>query len=201
MSTPEQPQGRRKKRPLPPPVGQVPGPDGAERDVYEDADGRQYVLGAQGEKVFGLWLLTVPPRPPAPADEGRPAEEESAPEGPLDEATAPPEEAPWDHSGEVRRDRERHRGRMLSMLGTVAMCVGVMALPTGGLGVPGLILGLLVRSAARRDLKKMAEGVMDPDGAQLTRGALQDATIGAALSGAGLLVATLVAIGLLFYLT
>jgi hypothetical protein len=201
MSTPGQPPGRRKGRPLPPPVGRVRGPDGTERDVYEAADGRQYVLGAQGEKVFGLWLLTVPPRPPAPAEEGAPAEEEPAPEGPPEEAAAAPEEAPWEHDGEVRRDRERHRGRMLSMLGTAAMCVGVMSLPAGPIGVPGLILCLLVRSAARRDLKKMDEGVMDPDGAQLTRGALQDATIGAALSGAGLLFLAVAAIWLLFYLT
>jgi hypothetical protein len=35
--------------------------DGIERDVYEDAQGRQYVLDPDGEKVYGVWLL--------PADE------------------------------------------------------------------------------------------------------------------------------------
>ena len=35
--------------------------DGIERDVYEDAEGRQYVLGPDGERVDGQWLL--------PADE------------------------------------------------------------------------------------------------------------------------------------
>jgi hypothetical protein len=35
--------------------------DGIERDVYEDASGRQYAFGPDGEQVFGQWLL--------PADE------------------------------------------------------------------------------------------------------------------------------------
>ena len=30
--------------------------DGVERDVYEDAEGRQYVLGPDGERVVGQWL-------------------------------------------------------------------------------------------------------------------------------------------------
>jgi hypothetical protein len=35
--------------------------DGVERDVYEDALGRQYVLDGDGERAYGVWLL--------PADE------------------------------------------------------------------------------------------------------------------------------------
>jgi hypothetical protein len=34
----------------------VPFVDGIERDVFEDADGRQYVLGRDGEKLYGTWL-------------------------------------------------------------------------------------------------------------------------------------------------
>ena len=30
--------------------------DGIERDVYEDANGRQYVVGYDGESVYGVWL-------------------------------------------------------------------------------------------------------------------------------------------------
>jgi hypothetical protein len=197
MSTAGQP--RRKARPAPPPVGRVRGPDGAERDVYEDTDGRQYVLGTQGEKVYGLWLLTTPPRPPAPPDEPA-AESEPTPEESLEDVTAAPEDEPPE-PGVVRRDRERHRGKMLSMLGMIALCVGVMSLPSGPLGAPGLVLALFVRSAARRDLKKIEEGAMDPEGAQLTRAALSDATVGAMMSGAGLIVGSLVITGLLFYLT
>jgi hypothetical protein len=32
-----------------------------ERDVYEDSDGRQWVVGYDGERAYGVWL--------APADE------------------------------------------------------------------------------------------------------------------------------------
>jgi hypothetical protein len=35
--------------------------DGVTRDVYEDADGRQWVIGYDGERVYGVWQL--------PADE------------------------------------------------------------------------------------------------------------------------------------
>jgi hypothetical protein len=42
-------------------IGRRLFPDGLERDVYEDAQGRQYVLNPDGEKVYGVWLL--------PADE------------------------------------------------------------------------------------------------------------------------------------
>ena len=31
--------------------------DGATRDVYEDADGRQWVAGYDGERVYGVWLV------------------------------------------------------------------------------------------------------------------------------------------------
>jgi hypothetical protein len=37
--------------------------DGIERDVYEDAQGRQYVFGPDGERVYGQWLW--------PSDESR----------------------------------------------------------------------------------------------------------------------------------
>ena len=30
--------------------------DGLERDVYEDAEGRQYVFDEDGERVYGQWL-------------------------------------------------------------------------------------------------------------------------------------------------
>ena len=44
-------------------VGRVPSADGVSRDVYEDADGRQWVAGYDGERLYGVWLV--------PADEPR----------------------------------------------------------------------------------------------------------------------------------
>ena len=40
-------------------IGRVSFVDGATRDVYEDADGRQWVTRCDGERVYGVWL--VPP--------------------------------------------------------------------------------------------------------------------------------------------
>jgi hypothetical protein len=42
-------------------VGRRLSTDGLERDVHEDAQGRQYVLDGNGERVYGQWLY--------PADE------------------------------------------------------------------------------------------------------------------------------------
>jgi hypothetical protein len=43
-------------------VGRVPFADGVTRDVHEDADGRQWVTGYDGERVYGVWLM--PPDEP-----------------------------------------------------------------------------------------------------------------------------------------
>jgi hypothetical protein len=40
-------------------VGHVLFVDGVVRDVYEDADGRQWVLGYAGERVYDVWLKPV----------------------------------------------------------------------------------------------------------------------------------------------
>ncbi len=37
-------------------VGRVPFAHGVTRDVHEDADGRQWVVGYGGERVYGVWL-------------------------------------------------------------------------------------------------------------------------------------------------
>ena len=31
--------------------------DGARRPVYSEPDGHQYVIGYDGEKVYGVWIL------------------------------------------------------------------------------------------------------------------------------------------------
>jgi hypothetical protein len=42
-------------------VGRVASVDGVTRDMHEDADGQQWVVGHDGERVHGVWLM--------PADE------------------------------------------------------------------------------------------------------------------------------------
>jgi hypothetical protein len=191
-------QRRKRKQPAAPPVGRVRCADGTERDVYEDAGGRQYVLGAQGEKVFGLWPDVLSTRPPVPTEEPTPPADDSGPPPPSDE---PRDDAPWQRAGGARLDCEAHRGRMLSLLGMVSFSMGIIAICCGVTGVIGVGLGLYVRSAASRDLAKMSTGEMDPEGEQLTRAALQDAWIATLLSGVGLLLwflLTLVMIFLIF---
>jgi hypothetical protein len=43
-------------------VGRVLFTDGIERDVYQDTDDRQWVVGYDGERVYGVWLM--PPDEP-----------------------------------------------------------------------------------------------------------------------------------------
>jgi hypothetical protein len=38
-------------------IGRVPFVDGVTRDVYEDPDERQWVIGYEGERVYGVWIL------------------------------------------------------------------------------------------------------------------------------------------------
>jgi hypothetical protein len=174
------------------PVGRVRCADGVERDVYQDADGRQYVVGEQGEKVFGLWL------PGAAREDTSITDAEADRSTPTDDEPASSGETPWERPGSVRRDSESHRGRLLSLLGTVSFCCGVVAVCFAPAGVVGLLLGLWVRGAARRDLGKIDTGTMDPDGAAQTRAALADANLSLVLSGIGLLLGTALAVALAF---
>jgi hypothetical protein len=48
-------------------IGRLPFVDGVTRDVYEDPDSRQWVIGNDGERVYGLWIL--PPDDPVIATE------------------------------------------------------------------------------------------------------------------------------------
>jgi hypothetical protein len=43
-------------------VGRVPFTDGVTREVYKDSDGRQWVTGYDGERVYGVWMM--PPDEP-----------------------------------------------------------------------------------------------------------------------------------------
>jgi hypothetical protein len=51
-------------------TGRVPFTDGTMRDVFEDAAGRQYVVVASGEPVYGTWL--PPPDEPVAINASQP---------------------------------------------------------------------------------------------------------------------------------
>ena len=38
------------------PIGSIPFTDGATRPVFLDADGRQYILGDDQNRVYGVWI-------------------------------------------------------------------------------------------------------------------------------------------------
>ena len=74
------------------------------------------------------------------------------------------DERPWEQPAAVRRDCEPHRGVLLRALGGASV---VLVALTMVLVVPGLLavpFSVSVLVAARRDLRKMAAGVMDPAG-------------------------------------
>ena len=43
------------------PIASVPFVDVVRRDVFLDADGRQYVLDDDGQAVYGVWVLIDEP--------------------------------------------------------------------------------------------------------------------------------------------
>jgi hypothetical protein len=95
---------------------------------------------------------------------------------------------PWHEPGMVRRDCEPHRGGFLcfwaeasAMIALVSSCVVVLAFV-------GLPVGAAVWFSARRDLKLMDAGVMDPAGEKPTRMALDYAFMGTVFNLLALIV-------------
>src|SRR5690348_2510613 len=93
-------------------------------------------------------------------------------------------ERPWEGPGAVRRDCEPHRGPLLGVLGGLALLCALLSpallcLVPPPLGLEGFVpswlagvaLGGVVFTLARRDLRRMAAGLMDPEGEAATEGA------------------------------
>jgi hypothetical protein len=100
--------------------------------------------------------------------------------GPEPDAATDPR--PWEQPGQWRRDGLPHRGRLLCGLAAAAAGCTVLGWCLVFPAPVGLGLGLLVWSLARRDLRLMASGQMDPAGRELTRGAGRDGLVAACLS-------------------
>jgi hypothetical protein len=90
---------------------------------------------------------------------------------------------PWERPGCVRRDCEPHRGPLLSNLSGAGFVLGVLSLLFVVPCVPGLLVAGPAWVLARRDLRRMRAGLMDPAGRDLTQQALTRAKVGAALNG------------------
>jgi len=109
----------------------------------------------------------------------------------------PDDPRPWERPGEVRRDCEPHRGRLLLWLGIASWVCGLASLALVVPALLGLALGLTTLVLARRDLAKMEAGLMDPAGAGLVRRASGYAVVGTILSLVGLLTLACAAVLLL----
>jgi hypothetical protein len=123
---------------------------------------------------------------------------------PICEATVPPdrdecpkchveflprhetEERPWDGPGGQRRDRLPHRGGLLLTLASVSALVPLLALCTCFLvvlfGFIGIGLGVGTVYAARSDLRRMREGIMETTGRRATITAMVLGIIGVVLN-------------------
>jgi hypothetical protein len=101
------------------------------------------------------------------------------------------EAMPWERPGQARRDALPHRGLRLDVLGTVSVLCGIVAF---GLFIPGLFglpLGVTALAMARRDLRDMRFGLVDPRGKAQTEEAKRWAFWGVALNLAALMLAGL----------
>jgi hypothetical protein len=80
-------------------------------------------------------------------------------------------ERPWEQPGAVRRDCESHRGDFLYFWASISLVLGAFSICFGIPGIVGLAIAIPVWIAAGRDLTKMDNGLMDPEGATHTAAA------------------------------
>jgi hypothetical protein len=96
------------------------------------------------------------------------------------------EERPWGGPGNPRRDCLPHRGNWLMRLASVTMACGILSFLLFLPVLVGIPLGIATIDMARRDLKQMDAGSLDPQGRKFTSKALRRAGVGALLNILGL---------------
>ena len=104
-------------------------------------------------------------------------------------------ERPWERPGAVRRDWEPHRGRLILTLGGLAEFCAAFACVLGVTAPLAVGFGVSAWLMARRDLARMREGLIDPEGRQSTE---LGGTLG--LAGAGLALFVVAALFMLWRL-
>lgn len=110
-----------------------------------------------------------------------------------------PDDRPWERPGAVRRDCEPHRSSLLLFLAILSLIGGSLAICCGVTGIVGILLGVPTWVMARRDLRMMKAGVMDPAGTDRTNRALDYARVGT-LIGVSFLVSYGLMLGLNWWL-
>jgi DNA-directed RNA polymerase subunit RPC12/RpoP len=153
--------------PRPPPASRSKSPPAPPRfsEGEEDEDDQPFCPGC-GRQVS--WEVTACPHC------GEEFEEEEAP---------PRLARPFrlDIALPLRRDGEPHRGNLLYWLGIASAITGGLSACTWGLlAIISIPLGLTVWVLARRDLRRMVDGSVDPQGLNYTRNARSAAIAGIA---------------------
>jgi len=92
------------------------------------------------------------------------------------------DDRPWEKAGNVRRDCEPHRGPFLLFLGQLSLIGGSLAFCFFWPGLFAFFLANAVIQMARRDLRKMQAGLMDPEGEGATMQAKERAALGMMLA-------------------
>ncbi len=92
------------------------------------------------------------------------------------------EDRPWESPGAVRRDCAPHRAHLVKLLSAFSQACAVLAICIGAPAVPGLALAIIAWRMAETDLRKMATGLMDPEGRLATLVARQSAILSIGLN-------------------
>jgi hypothetical protein len=93
------------------------------------------------------------------------------------------EALPWERPGQVRRDAEPHRGRVLLVLATVSVVCGYLSCCLVVPSFLGLACAIAAFAVSTDDLARMRAGLMDPRGYGLTDAASDRSIDGLLLNG------------------
>jgi hypothetical protein len=88
------------------------------------------------------------------------------------------DERPWEEPGRWRRDGLPHRARQLGRLAEAALLVSLLSLFLCVPAPVGLLLGVTAWAMARRDVRLMDAGLMDPGGRAKAKEAGRVALVG-----------------------
>jgi hypothetical protein len=106
----------------------------------------------------------------------------------MSEPDAEADPRPWEQPGGFRRDCLPHRGRLLGVVSTAAAVCAVLGCIVGFTAPLAVVLGVGVWVVARRDLREMGAGRMDPAGREATEVARETGVWSLALTLLPLLV-------------
>ncbi len=87
------------------------------------------------------------------------------------------DDRPWESSGAVRRDCAPHRAHLIRLLVKASEVCAALSICIFGLPAAlGLVIAAIAQWMANSDVKKMAAGLMDPNGRTETFRCLQSAS-------------------------